>query len=268
MSDVFLGVDLEVYAPDQLAYPQAKLDGTTPWDGAPALVGDISPTYEFRQDYDPANPQPLVAVIDTPKADMSIRLRARSYSLNITNATGPEVVLTVTAPTAAKPGAATAYAPLVGGISATVGADYSQDGKLKTPIAVTVTGLPSTDPTWAGYVIVGQGLWGTAQVPITGTLSGSGQQIDLDTPASVLPVTLWAVSQSIDSTGTLVSNPIVPGITPSCSVSIGTTGGTVDPTTFIASLLNTAEFHVDPTTGLFAMNAVDFTKGNVGDVHY
>jgi hypothetical protein len=66
-------------------------------------------------------------------------------------------------------------------------------------------------------------------VPMTGPLANSGQEIDPVTPVSVINVILWAVSQSLDSFGTLQTNPIVPGITPSCTVSYGTTGYTIPP---------------------------------------
>ena len=170
------------------------------------------------------------AVIPAPAYDMSVRLIALSYSINITNTTGPQTTITIpaSAATAQKPAAGTAYAPCVGGITAVVGSNKNLNGVLTTPITFTVTGLPTSDPTWHCYVVVAQFPDGSF-VPMTGPLSGSGQEIDPVTPATVINVILWAVSQSLDSTGTLQTNPIVPGITPSCTVSYGTTGYTIPP---------------------------------------
>lgn len=223
----FAGVELAVEAPDQGVSPQAKSDGTTPWDGTMALTGAITPL-SFRQPYNAANPQPLLATIPAPSYAMSVRLIALSFSINLTNTTGPQAVISIPASTAAKPAAGTAYAPCVGGITAVVGADKNLNGVLTTPITFTVTGLPTADPTWSSYVVIAQFPDG-GFVPMTGPLSNSGQEIDPVTPATVINVVLWAVSQSLDSTNTLQTNPIVPGITPSCTVSYGTTGYTIPP---------------------------------------
>ena len=76
--------------------------------------------------------------------------------------------------TAAKPNAGTAYAPNVGSISGLAGQPFTRNGVLQNAIALTLTGLPTYDPTWSGYLIVAEFANGN-RVTVTGIVDGHGQ---------------------------------------------------------------------------------------------
>ncbi|MEN6607707.1 MAG: hypothetical protein ABFD60_10720 [Bryobacteraceae bacterium] len=246
----FLGVYLDVYAPDQLYAPQAKADGTTAWDGTRALVGDIKPQVFGPLLYDATNPQPAVAVIDTPTYSMSVRLRLRSYSANLINETGADVVLTVAPPTVAKPNAATAHTQNPTGISVVTQADEDVGGKLHTFITFAITGIPTSDPTFAGYEIVSVWPDGYVSDPHTGILTDATTPVETDTPSAVTVAKFYARGCSIDALGNVQRNPIVPGETPYCDVTLGTTAGTVDLGAAVTTSIGTALSVVNGVLGV------------------
>jgi hypothetical protein len=145
-------------------------------------------------------------------------------------------------------------------------------GKLRRPISVTVdlSGLPAEAPDNWAYQLIGY---------INGDLSGypfvASGQFNVNAPTSPVPagpdgidtahtfgpeeltsitsITIYAVSglfarqstphgaiQQLGTPGTFMPNNIVPGITPSCTVSIGTTAGVLNLPDAITAALNSS----------------------------
>jgi hypothetical protein len=195
----------------------------------------------------------------------------------------PSVVVTLPATVQNKPGSAANVTPfLITGITAVALTPVLVAGKLKRPISVTVdtSGLPTGVPTNWGYHLLGflnnditsDAVLATGIITDgTGGLVPAGPDgIDVahtfgpDEPTVVTSITIYAVAGIVTGDkympsrsgghppppGTFVSNNIVPGITASATISIGTTTGVIDPTAHIVALLDGS---VGTLTGVFGV---------------
>jgi hypothetical protein len=247
----FVGVVVEVEAPDQSSAPQAKADGTTLWDGTRILTGDKKFTTHWFT-YDSVNPQPISVTVPSPTYGMDVRLRVKSYSMAAVNLTGPEVVVTVEPRAPNKPNSGTAYGPNPTSISAGTVTTDMLDGKSKSYIPVTVTGVP-TETGFLGYEVVGMWPNDPNEYVITGYEKVDGllpYEIELDTPASVITLTLYVRGVYQQSDGSVRKNPIVVGVTPSTAVSFGTTSGTINLGEGVASSLASSLAVVNKVLGV------------------
>lgn len=178
---------------------------------------------------------------------------------------------------------------LVTGISGSVSAAVSVSGKLKRPISCTVdlSGLSaSVSPHW-GYQLLGfvNGDINTAPVLASGVITDTAgglipagpegisvaHTFGPDEPTLATSITIYAVAGEIAGTGRSAglthltpgafnANNIVPGITASCVVSIGTTTGVTDPTAFVQALLSSVFGNV---AGLFDVNALSIDNARI-----
>jgi hypothetical protein len=125
-------------------------------------------------------------------------------------------------------------------VSATVLATDSTTGILMWPVLVTVATVPSTIPGWcAQLVITWQGADPTVpanQTVVSGVFSAAGTVYGspdkIATPHSfaitsntIQALTIWVQSGLVNAAGAYVWNNIVPGITPSCVVTVGSANG-------------------------------------------
>jgi hypothetical protein len=240
------------------------------------------------------------------KVSNSIRVYVAAYSNDVDKplvrygATGatPSVVVTIPAAVSGKPNSGSNVTPfLVTGISGAVSAAVSVGGKLRRPIGITVdlSGLPTGTPTDWAYQLQGyaNGDLSTTPILVSGLMTVDGlipagpdgitipHTFGPEEPTTITSITVYAVAGLIAGSrlpggrGTLnistsfTPNNIIPGITASCVVSIGTTGGVADPTAFIQSLLDTSVGVVGAIFGVLplgvdaariALLAVDTTK--------
>ncbi len=146
----FQGINVEVEAPDQSTNTQVETLGPTVL-GSVQLAGPRKP-YTFGPfDYDSSRPR-VVVEIPRPTITMTIRVRAISYSDQITNdAAGSPSVTAVYTPsdpgTPAKPNSGTAYADVVTG--------YSVSARIVVVGGVSYTEIyvqyaPPDDPRFSG----------------------------------------------------------------------------------------------------------------------
>jgi hypothetical protein len=216
---------------------------------------------------------PVPAEVDL-STSVAARIYAPSYSTAIDNTlvraglagASPNATMTVVAPVRVKQGSGSDVTPLlVTGVTATVLAAVSVSGKLKRPISVTVdfTGLPSVMPTNWAYQLLGFANNDLTTDPVLASgafnyagVIGSGPDgitvdhtFGPDEPTVITPITIYAVAGLKDlkttifknqrgataTPGTFTANNIVPGITASVNISIGTTTGVTDPTKFITA---------------------------------
>jgi hypothetical protein len=174
------------------------------------------------------------------------------------------------------PSAATNVTGLSGDITATVLPDDNTTGKLKTPILVMVSSIPTT-PGWTAQLVI---TWGTADPTIVsnqsvvgplvtqpGPVYGSPDGIPiphtfaLDTPKTITHLNIWLQAGLMDASGVYQWNNIVPGITPSTPVTIGTTTGTTDASSV---MLATLQASMAVTSGLFGVAPSGITNSLLG----
>jgi hypothetical protein len=290
------GADLFLEIPDQSGAPAALLDGSTLLDGSATMQGAWAPTPYGSFSYVAAQQPWTITLQLRVRAATSIRVYVSGYSDELhptlvrfgqPGAT-PSATLTVSPPTITKPASGsnvTALQPPTP--SASAAAEVTVGGILKTPISVTMdfSAFPTTaDESW-GFKLVGykdndldsaqvlesgvsrfSGIYGTQVIPAGPDGIDDPHTFGPETPSEVIRVTIYAVSGLFGArmlhgrqSDEFLPNNIVPGITPSCTVTYGTTSGVLDLTATILSSVS-SEFHIDPTSGKFAMNAVDFTK--------
>lgn len=301
----FLGVHIYVEMPDQSSLPTARMDGVTDMSGSFVMQDDWAPIDCGKFPYVAAE-QPFTLNLPSglnPKISHDLRVYAASYSSELDNplvrygsvGASPSVVVTVPAQTVNKPGSGSNVTPfLVTGISESVSAPVLVSGKLRRPISITVSlaGLPTLPTNWA-YQLLGFQDNDLTTDPVlatgiitdtTGGLIPAGPD-GINTPHTFGPeeptvptsITIYAVAGLIASDrfvpglpphtpGAFMPNNIVPGITASCVVSIGTTTGVSDPTAAIQALLdssvgvNSLLFGVNPLgidTARIALSAVN-----------
>jgi hypothetical protein len=263
----FTGVQVEIEAPDQSSTPATKADGTSPWDGTTAPVGDQAPlsfgpfAYSSSQGMTPR----VKITLDAPDEQQQARIRLRSVSRTVVNdaATSPTTTVTL-APTvpAYSPLSASAYTAMATwGVSPfSVTAPYELSGKLEQDITFSGVVAPN-DPNFSGWEVWSNGWPDDPQsYQMTGTLNDTSTTVTVDAPSSVIAVKFWLVSVNIDATGSVNRNPIVPGITPLAVVTLGTADGVLDLSKVLSTSFNSAEFTVDPVTLKWTQKGVDMTK--------
>jgi hypothetical protein len=242
----FKGVHWFAEVPDQQGAGKLTADGATPWDGTLQAKGNNTDNRIDlgRRDYDPNE---LTQNFDLPPVtqNQTIRLVAVSYSNLRENdyASSPSVTLAVTPDNGApKILAADAYTAnaIWGATPYSITAPYNLNGKLEQDINFSTIVLP-TDPKFSGWEIWSNGWPGDANFYAhTGILHETSTTITVDAPNSIIQVTFWLRSVSIDATGTINRNPFVPGITPSVSITLGSSTGTVDLASAIAASIGNA----------------------------
>lgn len=260
---VFSGVLAEVEMPDQSG--PLKADGTTPWDGTKPLVGESRPLTFGPIAYDASDPQVSLAV-PKPSTTETIRIRLRSASADVINdaAGSPSVTLELPAGTGANTSSGSAYTACAtwGYPPATVGKPYNLNGKLEQDIEFTGIVAPD-DIRFAGWEIWSSG-WpdDPSFYPESAIQSPTSTRtaITVAVPTKRINVAFWLVSLSIDERGSVQRNPIVAGVTPSTTVVLGTTSGTIDLSSVLTGSFDEDEFHRDPETGIFSSLKINAIK--------
>lgn len=302
------GGHIYVEAPDQSSTPAARMDGVTLMDGSATMQGDWAPVDMGKFPY-VASEQPWKTEIYTgldPQVSHDIRVYVSSYSDDVdiplvrfgSPGATPSYVVTVAAQTQGKPNSGSNVTPfLVTGISGSVSSAVSVGGKLRRPIGITVdlSGLSAHRPTNWAFQLLGfkdgdltqDAVLASGYITQDGLIPAGPDGIPTphtfgpEEPTATTSITIYAVAGLITGDnymprrngnlppGTFVPNNIVPGITASCVVSIGTVTGVTDPTNFIQALLdtsvgvNSAVFGVLPLgvdNARIAALAVDTTK--------
>jgi hypothetical protein len=262
---VFDGINVGCEAPDRSGEPQLVADGATPWDGTKKAVGDVQPKPVLVFHYSAARPNaPAVFTVPLIDSDMTVRVIAQSFSAS--GATGdydtsPSATIAVTGYSAVKPASGTAWTENAqfGGAPAMYTDTVS--GKKKRYLDFSGIVLPA-DKKFAGWEI-----WSGGWPNDTNKYAESERHTDtrciveVDEPASVITVTFYLRSMGFDASGAVQRNPIVEGVTPSMSATIGTTAGTLD----LQKAFNfySSEFEIDLIQG-FRVKNVDFTKAKAG----
>ncbi len=255
------------------------MDGVTLMDGTAQQQGNFSPIDCGKQEY-VSSQQPWTVFFSTginQRVPVSIRVYVASYSDDIDTplvrfgspGATPSYVVTLSPVTVTKPGSGSNVTPfLIPSISGSVGAPVFVGGKYRRPISITVntSGLPTVPTQWA-YQLLGFQDNDLTNPPIvaTGIITDTAGGVipagpdGINTPHTFGPedptvstsITVYAVAGIVWSEqfvpgspphtpGAFQPNNIVPGITASCVVTIGTTTGVTDPTAFVTSLLDTS----------------------------
>jgi hypothetical protein len=289
----FVGGDLFVEIPD-ISGITPFIVGSTPVGGGAVVTGPWSPIplgrYTFAAGDTRSLTFPLPAGLD-PTVAIGCRLYVDSFSKAIENKlvqaglTGatPSQTFTIT-PQSAPSASGTNVTSTGGPISAIVLADDTSTGKRKTPVLVTVDAIPDI-PGWAAEFLL---VWGDAdptdpknqqivgqKFNNSGPIYTSGDGIvaphtfSVDTPKTMTYATIYMVAglssvraRSAGRRPPGVShswNNVVPGITPSWRIALGSILGTLDLT---AAYNYSTEFHIDPVTGKWSMAnpGLDMTK--------
>lgn len=214
----FAGVYVEIEAPSQVD-GSTTLDGTPALDGTTSLAGPKGP-YTFGPfSYAVTGGSVQVSIPEPSVLNLPMACRARliSFSRTVTNlaSSSPVSAFTINAPTVANPNSATAYCqnPTIS-VDAPVTVAATRRSQPRTTIPVHMT--PPLDPKFKGVVYKIVTANGGLFVQ-SGLTSDALFDISFDTPNWQEECVLYALG----SDGVNI-NPIVPGVTPSAPVSIGT----------------------------------------------
>lgn len=251
-----VGATVYLEIPDQSANPVFTL-GTSDLSGADAVSGEWAPIpigdfIYTGQAFFPVSY--LLGGIDTA---VNIRVWVAPFTKDVhaplNRSTTPSAVVTIQPFTPGKQKSGTNITGIqVAGITAIVDANVLVGGKLKTPVECTVdlTGVPSPPPpdwAFALFGVLHNDLNNSIQLTgtfTTGGLVGAGPDgistphtLGLDTPTTAETMVIYAVSGLYVSSATVhlpsgatvtrkvdgqwVPNNIVPGITPSCTITWG-----------------------------------------------
>lgn len=280
--------------PDQSTATAMRMDGTTPMDGTAVMAGQWSPIDAGKFPYVDVE-QPWILELPPSvsiRAATDIRVYVASYSDQVDNPlvrageTGatPSTVVTVQPYSAPKPQSGSNVTELlVPSISASVGDAVSVAGKLRRPISVEVdlTGLTTPLPdNWAyqlvGYVngdITGNPVLSSGYFSHEGLVEAGPDGIETphtfgpEEPTTSTSITIYAVAglliqrrpgQDQTARQDFKRNNIVPGITASASVTIGTTTGVIDPTEQMQAKLAAT---VEVLNGLFGVAELGISEG-------
>ena len=293
------GGHLYLEAPDQSSGPAAKMDGSTLMDGSATMQGPWAPIDLGKFPYVSGEQPWILELFTSLDTSVSndVRLYVSSYSDQIdiplarygTAGATPSYVVAVPAVAQNKPSSGSNITPfLVTGITGAVSAPVSVGGKLRRPIGITVnlSGLSATRPTDWAYQLVGyiNGDLTTQPVLMSGQFTQDGlcaagpdgisipHTFGPEEPTVITSITVYAVAGVVAGSrlpgaprGALslatafTPNNIVPGITASCVVTIGTVTGVVDPTAAIQSLLSSVFGNVSGVFDITAL-AIDTTR--------
>ena len=220
--------------PNYSASVIARLDGTTLLDGTPVVQGATAPLNFGPFDYADFPGGCTVMIPEPVQHPIDYQYVVESYNGSGTVnpvSTSVSGTFTLQLPIA-KPLAGVARTRNPSGITPQAAVNKSGGGlgaagtgTLYTFIPVTWTN-PVNDPTYQGVVfevvdVIGTeySTWGPILIPATSTT------LTFPTPTAVGVYTVYLCGW--DGTD---ANPIVPGITPSFTVTVGVNGGVVDPT--------------------------------------
>lgn len=244
-----------------------------------------------------ATEQPWVIRLEdvSPRRTTVVRVYVEPYSANVDDAPiregetdeTPSALVTVSPYQSGKPSSGVSVTTfLVASITATAADPVNVGGKLRRPISVTVT-LPTGTPpdNWA-FQLIGyhNGDLDSSPLLATGTFAfdapldplpagedglSSAHTFLPEEPTEITSITIFAVSGLFIPAGVprgatpgpaeFRPNKIVSGITVESTVSIGTLTGVIDAANLMLESYS-AEFHIDPATGKWAMQNVDFSK--------
>jgi len=283
---LFDGCHLFIEIPDGSA-ATAFTVGTSDLSGTDSISGQWTPTDLERQPYVAAQ-QPWTVAFPIPAgldvtAAIPCRLYAVSYTTAIENAlvqagqpgASPNQTFSLTPRVATAPASGTNVTQNTGPIVATVLAADNSTGKLKTPVYVIISSAPNTITGWVGQLVL---TYGSAdptvlanQFPVGPIFTTAGpvnaghdgilvpHSFAVDTPKSVVSATVWARTGLVDANGNYQWNNLVPGITPSFPITLGTTTGTIDAASILLASINstmavTASLFGVATNGIATIN--------------
>lgn len=283
----FLGCHLYVEIPDQSAAAPATV-GTSAAGSDPVNL-PWSPIDLGKQTYDITQQPwtitlPIPAGID-PTVDVNCRLDAPSFSATSDNpliqygqpGASPSQTFLLVSLASGTPTAGEKVTAVCGPITALVLPDDDSTGKLKTPVLVTVSTAPATIQGWVGQLILtpagtdptqpaNQQTVGnpfTQAGPVYGSPDGVPipHSFGIDTPTVVTSATVWAITGLTDAAGNTQWNNLVPGITPGCPITYGTSAGTTDAASV---MLASIEASMAVVSGLFGVAALGITNPLLG----
>jgi hypothetical protein len=270
----FTGVHIWLDIPDHGDSSTTQTVGVTPL-GTGVIAGPFNPI-DLGIQTNPQQPWNLSTAFPSwtglnPKQDIVCRLYIASVNAAVgnpliqdgkPNAT-PNLSFTLVSLASGSPTAATNVTDFP--TSLTLVCDVLENqtvsGKLVTPVSALIGAVPSNPPTGWGYKLIGvqAGLDATSaanQQVLTGveTTAGivppppSGDGVStqhsfvMQTPTALTEYTVFVVT-GLYLNGAWSPNNIVPGITPSCPITIGTTTGVIDASQAIQSSIS-AEMQV------------------------
>lgn len=283
-SPPFAGCHIFAEVPDQSANPAFTI-GTSDLSGTDAVAGRWSPVDLGQQPY-VASQQPWSLTFPIPDSadrsgDISCRVDLTSYTTAIENAlvqagqagASPSAVFTLKRRVSNVPGSGTNVAPNVGSVIANVLTADNSTGKLKTPVFAIIGSAPLGITGWVGQLVL---TYGTAdptvaanQFPVGPIFNTAGpvyavhdgisvpHSFAVDTPSSVQNAILWARTGLVDANGNYQWNNIIPNVTPSCPITLGTTAGTIDAAQVI---LTSIETQLSTATGKLGLTPAQLTS--------
>lgn len=273
----FTGCHIFIEVPDQSANPAFTV-GISDLSGTDSVAGRWSPIDLAQQPYI-SDQQPWSLTFPIPDSvdrsgDLSCRVDVVSYTTIVENAlvqfgqagASPSVVFTLTRRVSHVPASGTNVTANMGPIVATVLPVDNSTGKLKTPVYVIVGSAPIGITGWVGQLVL---TYGSAdptvlanQFPVGPIFNTAGpvnaghdgitlpHSFAVDTPKTIQGATVWGITGLVDANGNYQWNNIVPNVTPSFPITLGTTTGTVDAASILLSSI-TATMAV--TAGLFGV---------------
>jgi hypothetical protein len=196
-----------------------------------------------------------------------------------TNAT-PNAAFTLVSLASGSPTAGTNIAPNCGTIECQALSPDTSTGKSMSPFLATMGSVPANPPKGWGYKLylyTGTGIPTSVSglTPLTDVCTTAGlvppakadlvtdvlNSFAIQTPGSVQQATVYAVAGLVSANGTFTANNIVPAITNSCIIEIGTSTGTIDAAQQELSSLS-AEMQV--SSGLFGLAPSGVTNEFLG----
>lgn len=259
---ITLGVHVFAEAPDQ-SYTDPFVLGVTTVGGSEGVSGEWSPIDVGRFPYEPGKPL-VMELPQPPTATESRRFYLVSYRDRIENTlvrhgeanATPSVVVTHTQYAGAT---GEEFSRNVTGMVLIETGTVNSDGKLKRYIEVgavapddlNFAGVTADLVDSTGKLIAANDFGGTEFT------AAGGIRVLWDEPASV---TTWSLRlRAYSGSGT---NNYAVGVTPEISVSVGTTGGTVD---LAAALSTSIAAHLEVASGVFGVKASGITESLIAN---
>jgi hypothetical protein len=254
----FAGTLWQIEEPDQSAEGSTPLDGSVALDGSTNLGGPKEPLTFGPFAHSDVNGILRVVLPEPRVYPMSCRARALSYSDTVTNdaSTSPSLVFAINAPSTEKPDAGTAYCENPLSITVLAMEQPPSVAAIRREVLL-VTYVPPADPKFVGVQWVVKDAAGET-INASGIEPATEFTLEFDSPTSQQTCTVYACG----SDGVNV-NPLVEGITPSATVTLGTDEGVVDLSDAVTDSFDDAEFEVyQDATGKwrFRMKGVPLDK--------
>lgn len=246
--------------------------------GVAAAGGAWAPIDLGVQPYSAATQPWILTLPAPPGVDPTLAAVCRAYASSVSsgvdnplvraNAHGatPNAQFTIYPDTPGSASGATNVTQLCGPIVPLVLSNDNSTGKLQTPVLVTVSSTPANIPGWSGQLVL---VWAgnDPTQPLNqqtvgnifttaGPVYGSPDKIPVPhsfavlTPTTITNATIYAVSGLVNASGVYQWNNLVPGLTPSCGITVGVTTGTTDAT---SAMLSTLSPSVGMLAGLFGV---------------